>query len=128
MSDSDRFDLALVLDRFQRSLDTDNQDDLLTDMYLEGFVELNKFFSLMGTVFGFVSSDVASKIDILAEFRRRKEDADRFVTFAAFIVHEKESGLVKKADYVSASRTLLRLHRGLGTSVAFSFSLFASIQ
>lgn len=116
MSDSDRFDLALVLDRFQRSLATESPDDVLTDLYLEGYFELNKFFSLMGTVFGFVSSDVGSKIEILAEFRKRKEDADRFETFAGFMVHEKDSGLLKKTDYVSASRTLLRLHRGLGES------------
>lgn len=113
MSQSDRFDLTLVLDRFERSL-ADSDDDVNTDLYLEGYLELNKFFSLMGTVFGFVSSDVSAKLDILLEFRARQEDADRFVRFSTMMEHEKQSGLLKKADYVSASRTLLRLHRGLG--------------
>lgn len=110
---ADRFDLTLVLDRFERSI-ADSADDVNTDLYLEGYLELNKFFALMGSVFGFVSSDVTAKIDILSEFRTLKADADRFATFAGMLAHEKQSGLLKKAEYVSASRTLLRLHRGLG--------------
>lgn len=68
----------------------------------------------MGSVFGFVSSDVSSKIDILTEFRRNSEDAHRFDTFNEMLSYEKSTGLIVKSDYVSASRTLLRLHRGLG--------------
>lgn len=73
-----------------------------------------RFFSMMGTVFGFVSSDVSSKINILEEFRRNKMDSDQFGTFRQMLTHEKEAGLLTKTDYVSGSRTLLRLHRGLG--------------
>lgn len=68
----------------------------------------------MGSVFGFVSNDVSSKIGILEEFRRNTDDADRFHSVHRILSHEKESGLLVKPDYVSASRTLLRLHRGLG--------------
>ena len=66
----------------------------------------------MGTVFGFVSSDVKSKIDILEEFRNR-ETCDKFESFKSMLDYEKTSGLLNKTDYVSGSRTLLRLHRGL---------------
>lgn len=70
----------------------------------------------MGTVFGFVSSDVKSKIEILEEFRR-KENSEKFATFNTMLNYEKTTGLLNKSDYVSGSRTLLRLHRGLGVCV-----------
>lgn len=68
----------------------------------------------MGTVFGFVSSDLKSKIEILEDFRR-KENYEKFATFNSMLNFEKTTGLLNKSDYVSGSRTLLRLHRGLGT-------------
>lgn len=74
-----------------------------------------RFFSLMGTVFGFVSSDVHSKIEILEEFRKR-DHFERFATFDSMLNYEKTTGLLNKSDYVSGSRTLLRLHRGLGST------------
>lgn len=67
----------------------------------------------MGTVFGFVASDLKSKIDLLEELRQKHQD-DNFITFSSMIEFEKTSGLLNKNDYVSGSRTLLRLHRGLG--------------
>lgn len=67
----------------------------------------------MGSVFGFVSSDVKSKIEIL-ESHRKKENAEQFETFSKMMEYEKSSALFDKKDYVSGSRTLLRLHRGLG--------------
>lgn len=67
----------------------------------------------MGSVFGFVSSDVKSKIDIL-ESLRQQENQNQFESFAAMLEFEKSTGLLNKKDYVSGSRTLLRLHRGLG--------------
>lgn len=70
----------------------------------------------MGSVFGFVSSDVKTKIDILEELRR-KETENRFESFALMLEFEKNAGLLNKNDYVSGSRTLLRLHRGLGNLI-----------
>lgn len=82
----------------------------------------------MGTVFGFVSSDVKSKIEILEEFRR-KENHDKFETFNSMLNYEKTTGLLNKSDYVSGSRTLLRLHRGLGwTHFSFIVNSFISTQ
>lgn len=72
-----------------------------------------RFFQAMGSVFGFVSSDVKTKIEIL-ETLRRKENEKEFESFATMLEYEKSSGLLNKSDYVSGSRTLLRLHRGLG--------------
>lgn len=126
--DDKRLDLARVLDRFERSCadsatgtvgDTngdDNDGDVNTDLYLDGYAELNKFFALMGSVFGFVSGDLIDKIGILRAFRERPDvaEAAHFRTFGAMLRHEQQTGLLQKSDYVSASRTLLRLHRGLG--------------
>lgn len=67
----------------------------------------------MGSVFSFVSSDVKSKIEILEEFRS-KDNAEKFVSFRGMIEYEKHENLLTKPNYVSGSRTLLRLHRGLG--------------
>lgn len=68
----------------------------------------------MGSIFGFVSSDVKSKVEILEEFRANKEVTERFDSVKTMMLYEKEKELLQKKDYVSGSRTLLRLHRGLG--------------
>ncbi|XP_053677628.1 ceramide-1-phosphate transfer protein [Anopheles nili] len=106
----DKFDLQKVHGKFDESLV--GEDDVYVDQYLEAFKELYKFFQLMGTVFGFVSSDVKEKVEILEKFRA-KENADSFLTIRTMMEYEQESNLLNKKDYVSGSRTLLRLHRGL---------------
>jgi len=72
----------------------------------------NRFFGLMGTVFGFVASDVTSKIEILQEFRQGA-NGDQFETVEQMIIFEKKQQMLDNPKYVSASRTLLRLHRAL---------------
>ena len=54
------------------------------------------------------------KIEILSKFRQG-EDKDKFVTFKTMMDYEAESKLLDKKGYTSGSRTLLRLHRGMGT-------------
>lgn len=68
----------------------------------------------MGSIFGFVSSDVRAKVEILEDFRENKEVAEKFESVKKMIVYEKDKELLQKKDYVSGCRTLLRLHRGLG--------------
>lgn len=104
------FNIERVLEKFNASLI--DEDDVLLDEYLDGFEEINSFFHLMGSVFGFVSSDVRSKIDILADFRN-KDKADNFRSFKQMMEYEKSEGLLNDNSYVSGCRTLLRLHRGL---------------
>lgn len=70
----------------------------------------------MGSIFGFVCSDVKSKVEILEEFRRNKEVAEKFESIRKMMLYERDKELLNKKDYVSGSRTLLRLHRGLGES------------
>jgi hypothetical protein len=71
----------------------------------------------MGSIFGFVSSDVKSKIEILEEFRDNKDVKEKFESVKKMIHYEKDTELLNKKDYVSGSRTLLRLHRGLGKQI-----------
>lgn len=107
----DKFDLTKVHSCFNQCLAGD--DDVFVDAYLEAFKELYKFFSLMGTVFGFVSSDVKEKVEILEKLRQQKENPDKFETVSKMMTYEQDANLLNKKDYVSGSRTLLRLHRGL---------------
>lgn len=71
----------------------------------------------MGNIFGFVCSDVKSKVEILEEFRANNEVSEKFVSVKTMMVYERDTELLNKKDYVSGSRTLLRLHRGLGVKI-----------
>ena len=66
----------------------------------------------MGTVFGFVSSDVTSKLEILQTFRQG-ETAQHFQTIKNMILYEESENKFTDSKYISGSRTLLRLHRAL---------------
>lgn len=67
----------------------------------------------MGSVFGFVSSDLRAKMDILYEFLNDEANSSHFTTVRTMIQYEMSNDLLAKQSYVSGSRTLLRLHRGL---------------
>ncbi|KAF2886212.1 hypothetical protein ILUMI_19962 [Ignelater luminosus] len=108
---NDKFDIKLVHDNFLTSLHED--DDVKLKEYLYSYEELNKFCNLMGVVFGFVSKDLRSKMDILYEFLNNQETLEHFQTAKKMIEYEKGNELLFKKGYTSGSRTLLRLHRGL---------------
>lgn len=107
-----KFCILQVVEHFEKSIL--GEEDIEMDSYLRGYTELNKFFALMGKIFGFVSSDVKEKVEILEAFRGTTS-REHFETFKTMLEHEKENNLLEKKGYVSGSRTLLRLHRGLGT-------------
>jgi len=104
------FNISVVNEHFNQSLLRDDMDIDLK-FYLLSYNELNKFFELIGTVFGFVSSDLKEKIQTLEMLL--ENDPVNFQTIKQMINYEKENNLLKKKKYVSGSRTLLRLHRGL---------------
>ncbi|XP_016990729.2 ceramide-1-phosphate transfer protein [Drosophila rhopaloa] len=106
------FDILKVSVLFESSLLQDN--DVQMDAYLAAYEEIMKFFQLMGSVFSFVSSDVRSKIDILYALRATDtEEQQHFNSIRTMLEYEKEAQLLNQKGYVSGSRTLLRLHRGL---------------
>ncbi|XP_044268372.1 ceramide-1-phosphate transfer protein [Tribolium madens] len=111
LENSEKFDLKVVEENFSSALC--EEDDVQLQGYLNSYEELNKFFTLMGTVFGFVSKDLKSKMDVLAEFLANEKISDNFVTVKKMIEYERDNQLLHKKGYTSGSRTLLRLHRGL---------------
>lgn len=76
---------------------------------------LFRFFQLMGSVFGFVSSDLKQKIEILRSLIEK--DSENYVSVKKMIEYEKRNKLLQKSDFANGTMTLLRLHRGLGMAV-----------
>lgn len=95
------------------------------DSYILGYDELYKFLNLLGTVFGWVASDVHAKLEILREHRKNDEIGKHFVTIESMTSYEVEENLIKtKAkDCSTGSRNLLRLHRALEYIIAFLDSI-----
>lgn len=130
------FDLRKVHDHLHRSLL--EKDDIDIQAYLEAYNELYKwvwisriltshslnvndlycndslfrFFQLMGSVFSFVSSDLKHKIDFLQSLIN--QDLQNYASIKKMIDFEKEKKRIKH-DRTTGARTLLKLHRGLGT-------------
>lgn len=73
----------------------------------------------MGTLFGFVANELVDKINVLQAFLSNVETSERFHSVKSMVQYEKDEGLLSKKGYVSGSRTLLRLHRGLDFSRTF---------
>lgn len=85
-----------------------------TNEYAQENFILHRFFQLMGSVFGFVSSDLKQKIEVLIELSSK--NGENYTTVKAMIEYEKENKLLDKGNCTNGARTLLRLHRGLGTA------------
>ncbi|EFX74206.1 hypothetical protein DAPPUDRAFT_231317 [Daphnia pulex] len=116
-----KFDLQYL--HVQLSAVYENTHKLDMDSYIKAYNEFNKFFRLMGTVFGFVSSDVTSKLEILQTFRQGS-NGHHFQTIEDMIIHEENENKFSDSKYISASRTLLRLHRALLFIALFLEELF----
>ena len=107
---------------------------------MKGYREVYKFLNLLGTVFGWVGSDVWAKIVQLEKYLGG-EEKEHYQNCKAMIEYEvitkkKEDLLTnpyqkvehdliktKKKDDPSGSRTLLRLHRALEYIIAFLHKL-----
>jgi len=109
-AETKRFDLNYVCMQLTTCYQKTIQLDM--DSYILAYAEFNKFFGILGTVFGFVASDVTSKLEILQNFRDGN-NGQKFETIESMILFEKNENLLENPKYVSASRTLLRLHRAM---------------
>jgi len=67
---------------------------------------------MLGTVFGFVASDVKVKVEILQAYRKGP-NKDKYESVRGMLLYETESGYLKDNKTGNASRTFLRLHRAL---------------
>ena len=85
-----------------------------------GYDELFKFLNLLGTVFGWVASDVEAKLAIIRG-HRSGEQADKYESVQSMLAHEIETNMIKpKAkDSTTGTRNLLRLHRALEYIISF---------
>ncbi|CAB3362447.1 ceramide-1-phosphate transfer protein [Cloeon dipterum] len=105
-----KFSITALQDGFEKCLE--GEDDIHVDKYIYAYKELYKFILLMGKLFSFVGSDIKAKLEILEDFRKR-DSAGNFLTVKKMIFYELEQDLLDKKGYISACRTVLRLHRGL---------------
>lgn len=119
-----KFELAIVLDAFKKTRQEDGS--LVMDEYIRGYDELCRFFDMLGTVFGFITSDVREKMGILQSYRR-SEHGEKYVLIQAMLDFEIENDLTRKKTHpLSGSRTLLRLHRALAFTMLFMSKLSQS--
>lgn len=119
-----KFELAIVLDAFKKTLQEDGS--LVMDEYIRGYGELCIFFDMLGTVFGFITSDVREKMGILQDYRKSKH-GEKYVFIQAMLDFEIENDLTRKTTHpLSGSRTLLRLHRALAFTMLFMSKLSQS--
>lgn len=112
-----KFQLSVVLDAFRKTLQDDGT--LVMDEYIRGYDELCVFFDMLGSVFGFITSDVKEKIGILQE-HRKSENGEKYVIIQRMFDFEIDKNLTqKRTPPLSGSRTLLRLHRALAFTMLF---------
>ncbi|KAH7957227.1 ceramide-1-phosphate transfer protein [Rhipicephalus sanguineus] len=116
------FSLRVVIQNLQDCLE--DEDDLDMDSYIAAYRELSKFFEGLGSLFGFINSDVKSKLDILDDYRKSDDVGDNYETLNSMIEYEKDEGFIADDKKPSGSRTLLRLHRAL----EFIAALFKAIS
>merc|ERR1719219_3254114 len=105
------FSLVLLAEMFKRG---QTSEEVTLEEYLAGYKELYKFLCLMGTVFGWVGSDVYNKVVLLEKYLTG-DKKEHYQTVKSMIEYETKNNLIKtkKKDDPSGSRTLLRLHRAL---------------
>merc|ERR1719220_1721452 len=112
------FSLDTLRTSFEGCITEDGK--ILLKNYITGFDELYKFLNLLGTVFGWVSTDVDNKIEVLRQ-HRKGEHATEYENVQDMIAFEVKNNLIKpKArDSSTGARNLLRLHRALEYIIAF---------
>jgi len=112
------FNLERLLKSFADCVDADGK--IILTHYIVGYEELYKFLNLLGTVFGWVSTDVDAKLDVIRD-HRKSESSEHYQDVHSMLKYEVDSKLIKyKAkDSKTGSRNLLRLHRALEYIVAF---------
>merc|ERR1712117_939063 len=76
------------------------------DSYIKGYEEIVKFLNLLGTVFGWVASDVVAKISTLKGHVNSEETGSHYVSIQTMTAYE-------------VKENLLRLQRALEYIIAF---------
>jgi len=118
VENSSEFSLDNLKSHFETCLAEDGS--ISVDKYLLGYDELYKFLNLLGTVFGWVATDVYNKMETVRG-HRKGENSVKYETVQIMLEHEIETNMIKpKAkDSTTGTRNLLRLHRALEYITAF---------
>jgi len=113
-----QFSLDKLWISFDRCLKEDKSVHL--EEYMDGYHELYQFLNLLGTVFGWVATDVLAKMEVV-QGHQNGENGDKYFTVQSMLQHEIDNKLIKhKAkDSNTGTRNLLRLHRALEYIIAF---------
>ncbi|XP_064643254.1 ceramide-1-phosphate transfer protein-like [Lineus longissimus] len=117
MADTD-FDLQNLADNLKA---TKLEDDIIDmERYIASYKELCRFFELLGSVFGFVVSDVKSKMGILTT-HLNSDLKEEYKTVQKMIEYEVANNLTsgKVNGQLNGCRTLLRLHRAFEFFIIF---------
>jgi len=114
-TDDKRIDINALL----HDLDVCFRDDGSIDLaiYLQAYRALHKFFLLLGRIFGFVASDIESKIGILDKYLK-SDNGKEYETIQKMMAYETANNLLKGKE-PSGARTLLRLHWALEFIITF---------
>jgi len=111
----DTGDTAFSMSELQTNFKLSTKNiEISLEEYVAGYEQVIKFLNLLGTVFGWVASDVQAKVDSLKKCMNGP-DAEHYKTAKAMIEYEVEAGVIlwKKSSDSSGSRNLLILHRAL---------------
>ncbi|XP_067828410.1 ceramide-1-phosphate transfer protein-like isoform X4 [Heptranchias perlo] len=113
--DGSNFQIKRVQAAFQACVTKD--EDILLKSYLEGWIELQKFMNALGTIFGFISEEVASKMKIIIQYQQGVHGRE-YTSMQSMIDYELTKSAVDfnkiPTDRLeSGCRTILRLHRAL---------------
>eukprot|EP01134_Creolimax_fragrantissima_P008337 CFRG8337T1 len=82
-----------------------------TKQYIAAFHELCKFFTICGSGFSFVTSDVSKKLDLLESLRVKRDAPNGNHTLQGMMQWEQENDMFKKDVKYNGARSLLRLNR-----------------
>ena len=91
----------------------DSEGRILLSKYIIGYEELYKFLNLLGTVFGWVSTDVDAKLDVLREHRKSEASAN-YQDVRSMLKYEVSSIYYLDFHATSKDQGLNRQWRSLG--------------
>ncbi|XP_069500293.1 ceramide-1-phosphate transfer protein-like [Ambystoma mexicanum] len=122
------FQIKRLLAAFRACMTPDGQ--ILLKEYLAGWEELIKFMDALGTVFGFISQETITKINIMHSHRTGKHSAE-YRTLQSMVEYELQDNVVNFKELPrnrtpSGCRTVLRLHRALKWLELFLYKLATS--
>ena len=125
MTETVKFNPKELLDAFKKAKEG---NEVVIDEYVRGYVQLTHFFDLLGTVFGYINSDINEKVGILQSYRGG-EISEFYRTVKSMMEYEISKDFSVSPEHPNGSRTLLRLHRALAFASLFMKRLAeASVQ